>query len=101
MYAVVGIWTVDETRQDEQRRLLHEEVVPLVSRRPGFVSGYWMHDPETGKSHTAVIFADRESAEDFKSLVERTVRRTALAGLTSDTLSAVEVVASTHLGGDL
>src|SRR5262245_17525242 len=90
MYGGIGICTDDEARQDEQRRLLHEKVVPLVSRQPGFVSGYWMHDPETGKSHTAVMFADRESAEDFKSFVEREVRRTALAGLTSDTLSAVE-----------
>ncbi len=40
MYAVVGIWMVDETRQEEQRRVLREEVVPLVTTRPGFVAGW-------------------------------------------------------------
>jgi hypothetical protein len=80
MYAVVGIWTV----------------VPLVETQPGFVSGYWMHDPETGKSHTTVIFSDRQSAGGFKALVERGTKRAAQAGVTSDILTAVDVLADAH-----
>jgi hypothetical protein len=39
MHTVVGIWTVDEARRDEQHRL-HQHVIPLVEAQPGFVSGY-------------------------------------------------------------
>lgn len=101
MHAVVGIWTMDEARRDEQNRLLHEEIVPLVKSQPGFVSGYWMHDPETGKNHTAVIFDSRESADGFKALVESGTRRAAQAGVTSDILTTVEIVAEAHQQGGL
>jgi hypothetical protein len=99
MHAVVGIWTVDETRTDEQRRLLHDHVIPLVEAQPGFVSGYWMHDAETGKSHTTVIFTDRRSAGGVKALVERGTRRAAQAGVTSDILTTVEVLADVQQEG--
>ena len=99
MHAVVGIWTMDETQHDEQHRMLHEEIVPLVRNQPGFVSGYWMHDPETGKNHTAIIFDSRESAVGFKALVERGTRRAAQAGVTSDILMTVEIVADAHHQG--
>jgi hypothetical protein len=99
MHAVVGIWTVDEARHDEQRRLLHEHLIPLVEAQPGFVSGYWMHDQETGKSHTTVIFTDQQSAGGFKALVERGTKRTAQAGVTSDILTTVEVLADAHQEG--
>jgi hypothetical protein len=100
MHAVVGIWTVDEARHDEQRRLLDEHVIPLVKTQPGFVSGYWMHDPETGKSHTTVIFTDRQAAGGFKALVERATKRAAQAGVTSDILTTVEVLADAQHKGN-
>ncbi|GEM_PF-818991 len=96
MHAVVGIWTRDEQHRDEQNRLLHEEVVPLAKGRPGFVCGFWMHDPETGKGHTTTIFDTRESARDFKTLVESRSQRAAQVGVTSDILTTVEVVADAH-----
>jgi hypothetical protein len=101
MHAVVGIWTMDEDRRDEQNRLLHEEIVPLVRSQPGFVSGYWMHDPETGKNHTAIIFDSRESASGFKALVEGGTQRAAQAGVTSDILTTVEVLANAYQTGGL
>jgi hypothetical protein len=96
MQAVVGIWTMDELHRDEQNRLLHEEVVPLAKGQPGFVCGFWMHDPETGKGHTTIIFDSRKSATDFKTLVESRSQRAAQVGVTSDILTAVEVVADAH-----
>ncbi len=96
MHAVVGSWTMDEHHRDERNRLLHEEVVPLAKGQPGFVCGFWMHDHETGKGHTAVIFDDRESATDFKTLVESRTQRAAHVGVTSDVLTTVEVVADAH-----
>jgi hypothetical protein len=50
MHAVVGIWTMDEARRDEQTHLLHNEIVPLVKTQPGFVSGHWMDDPRPARA---------------------------------------------------
>lgn len=99
MHAVVGIWTMDEARRDEQRRLLAEEMVPLVRRQPGFVSGYWMDDPETGKSHTTIIFDTHAAANAFRALVDSRTQRAAQAGVTSDILTTVNVVADAHHPG--
>lgn len=101
MHAVVGIWSMQEARRDEQDRLLHEQIVPLTEGQPGFVCGYWMHDPETGKGHTAIIFDGPESAGRFKELVESGTRGAALLGVTSDILTTVEVVADAHHHGGL
>jgi hypothetical protein len=96
MHAVIGIWTVDPAWHDEQRRLLREKIVPLVTRQPGFVSGYWMRDPESGRSHTTVIFDGQESADAFKALVESGTRQAARVGVVSDILTTVEIVAHAH-----
>lgn len=101
MHAVVGIWTTDETRRDEQNRTLNERIVPLVRSQPGFVSGYWMHDPETGKSHTAIIFDSHSSASRFKTLVASRTQLAAQDGVVNDILATVEVVADAHREGDV
>jgi quinol monooxygenase YgiN len=98
MYAVVGIWTMDEARREEQSRALHEEIVPQTQSQPGFVTGYWMHDPETGKAHTTVIFDSVESAGAFKAFVESRAQGAAQAGVTGDILAMVEVLANAQSG---
>jgi hypothetical protein len=96
MHAVVGIWTVDDGRRDEQNRALRQEVVPLTMAQHGFVCGYWMHDPETGKSHTTIVFDDEASAGAFKTFVEGRTRAAAQIGVTADILAMVEVIADSH-----
>ncbi|MEU6141607.1 YdhR family protein [Streptomyces sp. NPDC047081] len=93
MYAVVGVWSMDESRHEEQQRTLHEQIVPLTRKQPGFVTGYWMRDAETGKSHTAMVFDDEQSAGAFKRFVESRSREAAMAGVTADFFALVEVVA--------
>ncbi|GII31896.1 hypothetical protein [Planotetraspora mira] len=93
MHAVIGIWTVDPAWHDEQHRLLREEIIPLVTRQPGFLTGYWMHDPESGRSHTTAVFDDLESADRFKALVESGTRQAARVGVVSTVLTTVDVVA--------
>ena len=44
MYAVVGNWSMEEGRWEEQVRGLQETIVPLVLQVPGFVSGTWLGD---------------------------------------------------------
>lgn len=96
MHAVLGIWSVDESRRADSERLLRDEVVPQARARPGFVAGYWMHDPETGRNHTTIVFADRDAALGYRALVERGTRRAAQAGLLSEVLTTVEIVADAH-----
>ncbi|HCT77922.1 MAG TPA: hypothetical protein DGG94_16495 [Micromonosporaceae bacterium] len=98
MHAVVGVWTVDESQLDERDRALREEVVPLTQDQPGFVCGYWMHDPETGRGHTTIIFDSRESAGRFKALVESRAQKAAQVGVTGDTLATVQVLAEAFGG---
>ncbi len=38
-YAVIGVWNMDASRWEEQWRVLHEQLVPMVSQSPGFVAG--------------------------------------------------------------
>ncbi|MBO4254293.1 antibiotic biosynthesis monooxygenase [Streptomyces griseorubiginosus] len=100
MYAVVGVWSTDEGREEEQRRAFKDRIVPLTRSRRGFVTGYWMRDAETGKSHTAVVFADEESAGEFKRFVESRSQEAARAGMTADFCALVEVVAEATATSD-
>ena len=94
MYAVVGIWTLDEALRDEQLRALREEIVPDTTRAPGFLRGYWMQDPETGKAHSMVVFATLDAALEFKTAVSSRFQAAARLGITSDILRTVDVIAS-------
>lgn len=93
MYAVVGIWTEAEGRRDEQDRGLHDEVIPIVKAHPGFVAGYWMRDPETGKGYTTSVLDSEESANAFKALVVGRAQQGARVGITNDLLAVTEVLA--------
>jgi hypothetical protein len=97
LYAVVGIWTVVEDQRAEAERELREDVIPMIRAHPGFVSGYWMADPETGKWHSTVVFDSEARARQFSELIESQLRRAAYQGATSDILSLVEVlIAAVH-----
>ena len=92
MYAVVGIWTLDEALRDEQLRALRDEIVPLTARTPGFLHGYWTHDPETGKAHTMIVFSSSQAAHNYKALVSSRSQAAARLGITSDILRTVDVI---------
>jgi hypothetical protein len=94
MFAVVGIWTLDEALRDDQLRALHDEIVPLTARTPGFLHGYWTRDPETGKAHTMIVFSSSQAAHDYKAQVSRRSQTAAQLGIISDILRTVDVVTS-------
>jgi hypothetical protein len=58
-----------------------------------------MHDPETGRNHTTIIFGSLTSAAGFKALVARGTRRRAHVGVTNDILTTVEIIADAHHHG--
>jgi hypothetical protein len=93
MHAVVGVWTVTLDWRESQERELRDVIIPSVTAHPGFVAGYWMHDAETGKSHTTIVLDSEESAHNFKAHVVGNARSQARAGMTADYLAVVDVVA--------
>ncbi|MPZ00467.1 MAG: hypothetical protein GEU97_21305 [Actinophytocola sp.] len=99
MFAVIGIWTMDESQREQQDAGLITEVVPQVKQHPGFVSGYWMRDPETGKAHSTIVLDSEESARSFKELVHGSRQAQARVGITNDTLALVEVTAAAQRTG--
>jgi hypothetical protein len=93
MYAVVGIWTQDESQREQQDQGLHDQVIPIVQAHPGFVAGYWMRDPVSGKAYTTIVLDGEESANAFKALVTGRAQEAAQVGITNDVLAVAEVLA--------
>jgi hypothetical protein len=96
MYAVVGIWNIDPAFRDTQDQGLHELVIPSVRNHPGFVAGYWMRDPHSGKGHTTIVLDSEQSAQAFKENVLGNSQNQAKAGITTDSLAVVEILAQAH-----
>lgn len=69
MHAVVVRVTVSNREGAEQR--LRDEVVPQVSRTPGFQAGYWTREGDSGLS--MVIFDSEENARAQAERVPTTI----------------------------
>jgi hypothetical protein len=87
---LVGVWTAAPAHTARQRRHALTFDVPTV---PGFVQGFWSADAETGKLHSFIVFDHEEGARRCKATLESSIRAQAVAGLTYDRLSVVEVTA--------
>jgi quinol monooxygenase YgiN len=91
MHAIVGIWSADESRREEQDRALRADVVPGTAAQPGFLRGYWMRDAETGKVHTLAVFDTEPHALAYKEHVAHHAQAAARVGVTADIVAMVEV----------
>jgi len=95
MHALVGVWSAARGTADTHRQELEARIVPMVRSLPGFVHGYWSEDAETGKLHSFIVFDDEAGARLLKGVVEGNSRAQARVGISYDSLSIVEVKAST------
>lgn len=88
MHAVV----IDVTVNDFEPALksLKENVVPMVSGLPGFVSGVWL-EPADRKGHSVVVF---QSEEDAQRMVDGLRANPVNPDVSLDTIEIREVVAS-------
>lgn len=86
MHAVVVTVTVND--EESALKQLREQVVPSVSQAPGFVTGYWTRQGNSGLS--MAIF---ESEDAAKGSSER-VRDAAPEGVTVEGVEVREVVAN-------
>lgn len=67
MHAVTVTVSISDRAQAEAG--LHERVVPMVSRAPGFVAGYWLA-PIDGKGASIAVFESEEAAREMASNVD-------------------------------
>jgi heme-degrading monooxygenase HmoA len=86
MHAVVVNVTISDLEADEA--VLREQVVPRVSKAPGFVAGYW-----TRKGNDGVSMSVWDS-EEAATAASEMVRSVAPEGVTIDRVEVREVVAS-------
>lgn len=85
MHAVLVKATLHD--REAAQKMLDEEVVPRVSRAPGFVAGYWTWRDNTGVS--MVIFASEDDANGMSEQVRSMVG----PSVTIDDVEVREVVA--------
>jgi hypothetical protein len=85
MYAVVVNVSITDVEQAQLE--LREQVIPMVSQVPGFVSGVWMENGE-GKGHSVVVLESEGAANAMAQQV-----RSASMSVTLDEVSVHEVFA--------
>lgn len=85
MHAVVVRVNISDDESAE--RTLREQVVPRAIQSPGFVSGYWTRNGNTGLS--MVVF----ESEDAARAASEQGRSMALQGVTVEDVEVREVVA--------
>ena len=69
MYALAVNVQIDQGKEDEAIKELHENVVPRVKQAPGLVAAYWM-DPQNGYGYALLIFESEEAANGAKQMAE-------------------------------
>ena len=63
MHAVVVTASVATGQLDTARKMLREEVVPRVSKSPGFMKGYWTISADGTQGISMTVFDTKENAE--------------------------------------
>ena len=85
MHAVVVRVTI--TEEGAALAALRDEVVPQVSRAPGFIAGYWTRKDNAGLS--MIVFESEEAARAASERIPGTVPE----GVTLEDIEVREVVA--------
>jgi hypothetical protein len=63
MYALVSTVKIAPGQFESASKALHSDVVPRVSKAPGFASGVWTINADKTQGHSVVLFASKEQAD--------------------------------------
>ena len=96
MYAVVAIFNLERAWDEEQQRTVEEQLIPTTRQVPGFVSGYWMSDPAEPRTHVLTIWDTEEQARTFIEFVQGRRPDAEKAGVSYESMTAVEVIGEAH-----
>src|SRR6266568_248451 len=69
MHAVVVTVSIAAGQFESSRKTLHENVVPQVSKAPGFVKGYWAAALDARSGLSLVVFKTKPDAENAAAMV--------------------------------
>jgi len=90
MHAVVATVSIAPDHVEAARKALREQVIPRVSKAPGFVKGYWTAAEDSGRGLSLVVFATKQEAENAANMVRS---QPAPPGVTLNGVEVREVVA--------
>jgi hypothetical protein len=90
MHAVIVNVNIADGQFDASRKALNENVVPQVSKTPGFVKGYWTAAMDRRSGTSIVVFKTQSDAENAAKAVRS---QTTPPGVTLGTVEVREVVA--------
>jgi hypothetical protein len=85
--------TVSISDYEKVRRVLHDDVLPMVTDIPGFVSGHWLA-PVDGKGMEILIFETEEEALAMAAQLPR--GRQVNEFVTVESVEVREVAGSVH-----
>jgi len=69
MHAVVVTVTIAPGQVETARAALREQVIPRVSKAPGFVKGYWTTADDQQRGMSLVVFSTKNNAEQAAGMV--------------------------------
>jgi hypothetical protein len=72
MHTVVVTVSIGAGQVEATRKALREEVVPRISKAPGFVKGYWTAGRDAGSGMSFVLFKTEQDAENAAKMVRST-----------------------------
>jgi hypothetical protein len=91
MHAVIATVDIPAGQFETARKMLRDEIVPRVSKAPGFVKGYWTIDGKQTHGHSMVVFDSKDHAEAAAQMARS---GPIPAGVTMGSVDVCEVVAN-------
>jgi hypothetical protein len=69
MYATVTTVDITAGQFEAARKVLKEEVVPRVSKAPGFVKGFWSIRADAAQGLSFLVFDTKQNAENAAQML--------------------------------
>ena len=89
MWSNITYVKVDPSRVDQLRRGLHEQLIPMIQQRPGFVAGYWLEP--IGERALGITFWESEQAARESAALGSAQGAPAVSGLSIERIETRQV----------
>jgi hypothetical protein len=84
MHAVIGRVSIAGGQWEGALKALRGEVVPRISKAPGFVKGYWTVSDDKTEGFSFMVFDSRQSAENAAAMARNSPMPAGVAFIGSD-----------------
>jgi hypothetical protein len=93
-HATLATFEMDLSREEEQRAVLDNVIVPGVASAPGFIAGQWTLDRARAESIVLLTFDSAAHAEAMVASVEANAENQRAGGLVLLSIRVLEVAAT-------